>query len=29
MVTFTFAPEHTHLFDGSGARIPLDNERPL
>ncbi|AKR55630.1 ABC transporter [Devosia sp. H5989] len=28
-VTFSFQPQHAHLFDAGGARIPLDNEQQL
>jgi ABC-type sugar transport system ATPase subunit len=28
-VSLGFAPEHVHLFDGTGARIAADGEAPL
>ncbi|KFC66963.1 SN-glycerol-3-phosphate transport ATP-binding protein UgpC [Devosia sp. LC5] len=28
-VTLGFSPEHIHLFDSTGARIPADREQPL
>jgi hypothetical protein len=28
-VTLGFTSDHVHLFDGTGARIPADGEKPL